>query len=53
MNINSTISKFWKSIEIIFEQEQLVHKEKATIVEIKEELDHKHGEATRIIRFLN
>lgn len=38
---------------MIFEQGQLVHKAKVAITEIKEELDHKPGEATRIIKVLN
>lgn len=53
VDIISTISEVWPSIEIIFEWEQLLQKATTSIQEIKEELGHKNGESNKIIKVLN
>ena len=47
------MTKIWPSIEIIFEQEELVQKSKEVIEYIKESLGQKLGEATVFIKNLN
>jgi len=53
VDINSTIIDIWRSIKIMFEQEELVIRAKSSIIGIKEDLDYKLGQATRIIKVLN
>lgn len=51
--INETMTEIWPSIEIIFEQEELVQRSKEVIGEVKENLGQKLGEASTLIRILN
>ena len=53
MEINEAMIEIWSSIEIIFEQEELVQRSKEVIKEIKENLAQKPGEANALIRILN
>lgn len=53
LNINESIIELWPSIEIIFEQKELLHKSKVVVAEAKEDLIHKPGHATKIIKVLN
>ena len=50
---NETITEIWPSIQIIFQQEELIHKSKEVVKEIKTYLGQKPGEATPIIKILN
>jgi len=47
------VNELWPSIEIIFEQEDLLQWSQEAVAEIKEDLNHKLGDATRIIKVLN
>jgi hypothetical protein len=47
------MSEIWPSIQIIFEQHELVQKARRSIEIIKEELGERPTEATKLIKFLN
>lgn len=53
MDINKSITNLWPSIEIIFEEEELLEKSKEVITEVKKDLGHKLGDATTLIIILN
>jgi hypothetical protein len=53
IDINKSMSEIWPSIQIIFEQHELVQKARGEIEIIKEELGERPTEATELIRFLN
>ena len=53
IDINSTMTELQTSIQIIFEQEELVERSKAIITGIIEDLEHIPGEANKIIKVLN
>jgi hypothetical protein len=48
-----SMSEIWPSIQIIFEQHELVHKARGAIEIIKEELGERLTEASELIRFPN
>jgi hypothetical protein len=53
VDINKSMTKIWPSIQIIFEQHELVQKAIEAIEKIREELGERLTEATELIRFLN
>jgi len=53
IDINKSMEEIWPSIQIIFEQHELVQKAKEAIEKIKEELGEIPTEATELIIFLN
>ena len=53
IDINKSMTEIWPSIQIIFEQHELIQKSRGAIEIIKEELGEKPTEATDLIRFLN
>jgi hypothetical protein len=53
VDINKSMSEIWPSIQIIFEQHELVQKARGAIEIIKEELGERPTEATELIIFLN
>ena len=52
-NINVNIAYMWPSIQITFEQEEIVQIVKTTIQNIEPDLEHRPEEAQRIITLLN
>lgn len=46
------MTEIWPSIEIIFEQEELVQRYKDVIEEVKGDLEQNPGESTSLIRIL-
>jgi len=53
MEINEAITDIWPSIEIIFEQDELVQRAKEVIADVKKEFGLKPGKANTLIRVLN
>ena len=53
VDINKSMSEIWPSIQVIFEQHELVQKVRGSIDIIKEELGERPTEANELIRFLN
>jgi hypothetical protein len=53
VDINKSMEEIWPSIQIIFEQHELVQKAREAIGKIREELGERPTEATELIRFLN
>jgi hypothetical protein len=53
IDISKSMSEIWPSIQIIFEQHELVQKVRGAIEIIKEELGERPTEATELIRFIN
>ena len=53
MNILDSTNEIWPSIQIIFEQKELIEKSTKTIVQGREKLGEMPTEASNIIRFLN
>jgi hypothetical protein len=53
IDINKSMTEIWPSIQIIFEQHELIQKARGTIEIIKEELGENPIEASDLIRFLN
>ena len=47
------MNDIWSSIQIIFEQKDLIQKSTKAIADIKEKLGYKPTEASNIIKFLN
>lgn len=52
-NINANITYMWPSIQITFDQEELVHRVKTTIENTQVYLDHIPEETQNIIKLLN
>ena len=52
-NIIEVFNDIWPSIQVIYEQKDLVKATKEAIEKIKEELGKKFEEALEIIKFLN
>ena len=52
-NIIESINDIWPSIQVIYEQKDLVKAARESIQKIKEELGKKPEEANEIIKFLN
>jgi hypothetical protein len=53
VDINKSMSEIWPSIQIIFEQHELVQKARGEIEIIKEELGERPTEASELIIFIN
>jgi hypothetical protein len=53
IDINKSMAEIWPSIQIIFEQHELVQKAREAIEKIKEELGEIPTEASELIIFLN
>src|SRR5699024_17736 len=51
-NIIDSINDIWPSIQVIFEQTELVKIATEAIQKVKEELENKRGDANRLIHFL-
>lgn len=51
--INEAMIEIWPSIQIIFDQKELIEKYSEAIEQIKEHLGDKPSEATQLIKFLN
>jgi len=47
------MTNLWPSIEIIFDQEELLERSKRVIVEVKKDMGHNPGDATTLIKILN
>jgi hypothetical protein len=52
MDINKSMAEIWPFIQIVFEQHELVQKDREAIGKIREELGEKPTKATELIRFL-
>lgn len=53
LDINESMTNLWPSIEIIFDQEELLERSKRVIVEVKKDMGHNPGDATTLIKILN
>lgn len=51
--INEDMIDIWRSIQIIFEQQELIQRSNEAIEEVKKQLGDKPREATELIKFLN
>ena len=52
-NIINSVNDIWPSIQVIFEQKELIKEVSEAIQKVKEELGDRPQEATEIIKFLN
>ena len=52
-NIINSVNDIWPSIQVIFEQKDLIKEASEAIHKVKEELGKKPEEPTKIIKFLN
>jgi len=52
-NIINSVNDIWPSIQVIFEQKDLIKEATEAIQKVKEELGNKPKEANEIIKFLN
>lgn len=53
VDISEAITEIWPSIQIVFEQEELINKYQVAIDEVKQLLKDKPSEAIDMIRVLN
>lgn len=52
VDIDQAITKIWPSIQIMFEQEELMHRSKTVIEEVREMLGEKPSEETTLVKVL-